>query len=251
MKLTIVGCAGSFPGPESAASSYLVQSDDTSILLDLGSGAFGPLQQHVSPTQLGAVFISHLHIDHYADLGSLFVCLNYGEAKPDKRVKVYGPAGIAARIAAGYGDDGDTARLDDVLEFIEYEPGQQIEVGSLTVTPFAVDHWVDSCGFRVEDTIGRVLAYSADTGMCDGLVNGLKGAEVALVEASLTQRQSCEESKHLTGRQAAQAAQLAGVDRLLLTHLVAWNDPAEIEADARGVWDRDLSIAAAGMTVTI
>ena len=48
MRLTVVGCSGSFPGPESAASCYLVEATGTDdrtwrILLDLGSGALGPI----------------------------------------------------------------------------------------------------------------------------------------------------------------------------------------------------------------
>ncbi|MDP9461497.1 MAG: MBL fold metallo-hydrolase, partial [Actinomycetota bacterium] len=42
MKLTVVGCAGSAPGPKSAASCYLVEHDGFRLLLDLGNGAFGP-----------------------------------------------------------------------------------------------------------------------------------------------------------------------------------------------------------------
>lgn len=46
MKLTIVGCTGSFPGPGSPASCYLVTAHDGErewkIVMDLGSGAWGP-----------------------------------------------------------------------------------------------------------------------------------------------------------------------------------------------------------------
>ena len=47
MRLTIVGCAGSFPGPDAPASCYLVEAEAEGrtwrILLDLGSGALGAL----------------------------------------------------------------------------------------------------------------------------------------------------------------------------------------------------------------
>ncbi len=39
MRLTVIGCAGSFPNPTSAASCYLVEHDGTSIALDLGPGS--------------------------------------------------------------------------------------------------------------------------------------------------------------------------------------------------------------------
>jgi ribonuclease BN (tRNA processing enzyme) len=48
VKLTVVGCSGSFPGPDSPASCYLLEHDGYSILLDLGNGAIGPLCYIVS-----------------------------------------------------------------------------------------------------------------------------------------------------------------------------------------------------------
>ena len=55
MRLTILGCAGSFPSADSAASGYLVQAEDAdgrtwSVLLDLGNGALGALQRYGDPT---------------------------------------------------------------------------------------------------------------------------------------------------------------------------------------------------------
>ena len=53
MRLTIVGCAGSFPGPDAPASCYLVEAEAEGrtwrILLDLGSGALGVLQRYADP----------------------------------------------------------------------------------------------------------------------------------------------------------------------------------------------------------
>ena len=65
MKLTIVGCSGSLSGPDSAASSYLVQApyqDRTfSLLLDFGPGAMGALYRYLDPRELDAIALSHLH----------------------------------------------------------------------------------------------------------------------------------------------------------------------------------------------
>ena len=55
MRLTIVGCAGSYPNPAGPASCYLVEHDGFRMVLDLGSGALGPLQRYVDPAELDAV----------------------------------------------------------------------------------------------------------------------------------------------------------------------------------------------------
>jgi len=43
MRLTVIGCAGSFPGPGRAASCYLVEAEGFRLVVDLGCGGFGPL----------------------------------------------------------------------------------------------------------------------------------------------------------------------------------------------------------------
>ena len=75
MRLTVVGCSGSVPGPDSAASSYLVEQDGFRLLLDLGSGAFGALQRHLDPAEVDAVVLSHLHPDHCFDLAPMIAIL--------------------------------------------------------------------------------------------------------------------------------------------------------------------------------
>ena len=77
MRLTVVGCSGSFPGPDSAASCYLVEADGFRVLLDLGNGALGPLQRYADIYAVDAVLVSHLHSDHFIDLCSYYVALRY------------------------------------------------------------------------------------------------------------------------------------------------------------------------------
>ena len=76
MRLTIIGCSGSFAGPNSPASSYLVQSEHEgrtwNLVLDMGPGSLGALQRHIELDAIDAIVISHLHPDHCLDLTGLF-----------------------------------------------------------------------------------------------------------------------------------------------------------------------------------
>jgi ribonuclease BN (tRNA processing enzyme) len=55
MQLTVVGCSGSMPGPHSAASCYLLEADGFRLVVDLGSGALGPLQRYTALNRVDAV----------------------------------------------------------------------------------------------------------------------------------------------------------------------------------------------------
>src|SRR4051794_34303258 len=65
MRLTVIGTSGSYPGPDSSASCYLLEEEHLGrtwrILLDLGNGALGSLQRYADASLVDAVFLSHLH----------------------------------------------------------------------------------------------------------------------------------------------------------------------------------------------
>lgn len=263
MRLTVVGCAGSFPGPGSAASCYLVQADDAagrtwSVLLDLGSGALGPLQRLLDPGDVDAVALSHLHPDHMADLCGLYVYLKY---RPDGRVRaplpVHGPVGTERRLEEAYGSEAGE-RLTDQLDVHLWDPAAPVRVGPLTLTPVPVHHPVPAFGVRVEgpaeDDPARtvVLAYTGDTDACAGVDALATGADLLLSEAAFVEgRDDAVRGIHLTGRRAGEAATAGGARRLLLTHVPAWNAPDVATAEAREVYAGPVEAARPGMTVRL
>ena len=98
MRLTVVGCAGSFPGPDSPASCYLLEADGFRLVIDFGNGSLGALQRYAALSGIDAVCLSHLHIDHCVDLYSYSVARAYHPDGQLPAIPVYGPAGTAERI---------------------------------------------------------------------------------------------------------------------------------------------------------
>lgn len=263
MRLTVVGCAGSFPGPDSPASSYLVQADDDAgrtwnVLLDLGSGALGPLQRVCDPADLDLVGLSHLHPDHMADVCGLYVYLKYHPGSPARRrAEVHGPFGTASRIADAYGLEAGES-MGEHLTVHTWQPGRAVRVGPMTLTPVAVEHPVPAYGVRVQGpaeadpTRTVTLAYTGDTDSCPGLDELARGADLLLAEAAFVEgRDDAARGIHLTGRRAAQAAADGQAARLVLTHLPAWNDPDVVLAEAREVYDGPVALASPGLVLTV
>ncbi len=249
MKLTVVGCSGSFPGPDSPASCYLLEHDGYSLLLDLGNGALGALANYIDIDDLNAVALSHLHIDHCADLGPLYVSRRYHPEGLRERIPVLGPRGLEDRAKSLYGIGEGPEPLHSVIDFVEYLT-TPMPLGPFLVEAHPVVHPVPAYALRV--TAGnRTLIYSGDTAPCEQLVGASRGADVALFEASYLEGADNPPDLHLTGADAAKAATAAGVGRLVLTHLVPWNDNDTVVADALPFFSGDLIVAHTGLTLTV
>ena len=248
MRLTVIGCSGSLPGPDSPASCYLIEADGFRVALELGSGALGPLQRHCATRDLDAVLLSHLHPDHCMDVLPLYVARTYDPARKPGRLPVYGPTGAGPHLARAYGRSEEPG-LTGVFEFVEWVPGCH-QVGPLTVTVARMAHPVETWGMRIEHG-GRTLGYSADTGPCDQLVELADGTDLLLCESSYREGMDNPPDLHLTGRDAGEHATRAGVGRLVITHVPPWYDPVETLAEARSTFDGPLELARSGTSYQI
>ncbi|GAA1763641.1 MBL fold metallo-hydrolase [Luedemannella helvata] len=249
MRLTILGCAGSFPGPESACSAYLVEAEGFRLLLDFGPGSMTALQRYASLKCVDAILVSHLHADHVLDAVSYVVVRRYAPEGPYPVLPVYGPAGTAERIMAGYAQRNE-GPLDDVYEFRTLEPGT-IEIGPFAVTVDRVNHPIETFGVRVEHD-GRILAYSADTAPCEAVERLAQDADLFLCEASYLDGEDNPPDLHLTGSEAGEIAAKASVGLLVLTHLVAaWGSEARTLEAAQATFDGQVEIARPGGRYTV
>lgn len=249
MDLTIVGCSGSYPGPDSAASCYLIEADGFRLVLDMGNGALGALQRYVALDQVDAVCLSHLHADHCLDMCGYQVFRTYHPSGQLPVIPVYGPAGAADRLdrAIAVESAGPTTSIRETFDFVALTPGI-IEIGPLRVTLDWVNHPVETFGFRFEHA-GHAIAYSADTGPSEQLVRLAADADVLLCEASFDDADGLPPDVHLTSRQAGEHAASGRVGELILTHLVPWNNTEEAMGRAASAYHGPISLARPGMVV--
>lgn len=252
MKLTVVGCTGSGPGPGGPASCYLVESGDVRLVLDLGNGALGALYRYVNLDDITAVLVSHLHPDHCIDLCSLYVARKYapyageGDRPP---LPLYGPAGTLERIAAAVAPP-PPADLGRYFDARLWSDGQVVRFGPLSVQVRRLRHPVETYGMRITDDDGGVLAYSADTDSCPQLVELAREADLFLCEAAVTRDRDAPDV-HLTGERAGQQATEAEAQRLLLTHVAPWTDIGAVLAEARETYAGPTEPARAGQVHSI
>jgi ribonuclease BN (tRNA processing enzyme) len=248
MRLIVLGCSGSGPGPDSPASGYLVEAGDARLVLDLGNGTLGALQRHADPWTLDTVAFSHLHPDHCSDFASLVVHRRYHPRPPydpaTRPLPVHAPAEAPDRFAAAYAPSAAERADTDLTDVFAFQPlsdgASAAPAAGVVLTARRVDHPCEAYALRV-DACGRSLVYSGDTGPCAGLVELARGADVLLCEATwphvTDEWDEPPPGVHLSGRQAGEHAAAAGVGRLLLTHVPAWFSGDELLTEAKAAFD--------------
>lgn len=208
-RLTVLGTATPYPRPDEPCSGYLLRTDHAAVWVDAGPGTLAELQRHHRPDRLDAVWISHTHADHTADLLACYYALLFADLRPRRPVPLFGPPGLADRLEtflAGAAPNPAGA----AFEVHELHDGHRVEVGDLSLTSRAVDHGLPAYGLRAARG-DAVFAYSGDTGPCPALDALADGADLFLCEADGTGPHHC------SPEDAAAAAR--GADRLLLTHV--------------------------------
>jgi ribonuclease BN (tRNA processing enzyme) len=252
MRLTVIGCSGSLPGPDSPASCYLLEAPYEDgvyrMLLDLGSGAIGMLQKYVDLRTIGAVAFSHLHADHCLDLCGFYVMRKHHPDGHWGRIPVYGPPGVASRMASAY-DISTEPGMTHEFDFQEYD-GAPVSMGPFVLETVRVDHPVDAYALKVS-AAGRTLVYTGDTAPCAALTAFAEGADLMLAEASFLEGEDNPEHLHLSGPEAAAVATQAGIDRLVLTHIPPWYSRDEILSQARDGFVGELHVAEPGLALTL
>jgi len=247
LRLDIIGAGPAFTDrPGATGAAYLVRHGATSILLDLGQGSFPRLAGRIDPGTLDAILISHLHPDHFIDLVALRHFLRWGPGAP-RRVRVFGPAGLADRLDALHAEPGFSAAALDVERL---EPGRTA-IGSIGVDVAPVTHAAQSFGFRVS-TIGRPgLVYTGDCGRTYDLDALIHPGDVLLAEVSFGPGPVPASAAHLDGPSVGALATRTGAGRAILTHLLMGFDEGETVASVRKLYAGPVTLVHPGDTFTL
>lgn len=232
LTVTVLGCAGSYPAPGEACSSYLVRSPRTTIWLDAGSGSLANLQRHVDIVDVDAVVLTHEHPDHTGDLAGFYVACKYYLHR--EHVPVYAPASVADTVYYS----GPPIAWHIVTD------GSEVDVGGLHLSFSRTDHPPETLAVRV-DGEGRSLGYSADSGPAWSLSKLGPGLDLALCEATYLSEHEGR-AQHMSARQAGTSGREAGVGRLVLTHQQPGTDRDAVLAEGSAAFGSAVEVAVEG-----
>lgn len=237
------------PG-SSMPTSNLIVLDDQQIVVDCGLGVTkGLVDQGMQLKDLSLIFISHMHSDHYLELGPLLHTAWTAGLKTS--VDVYGPAGLDAYwdgfLASMKADidlrieDEGRPDLRDLLTIHVIDAGVVMSRDGITVSAIRTAHppLVDcfALSFKTDKTH---VVFSGDTAPIAALEDFARGADLLIHEAMLESALPALMARigngsdklmahwlrsHTFAHDAAKTATNAGVKRLALSHLIPSDDP--------------------------
>jgi ribonuclease BN (tRNA processing enzyme) len=246
VRLTVLGACGAWPEPGQACSGYLVEHDGFRLLVDAGYATVPRLLERVAASQLDAVFISHGHPDHCADLNPLLRARAMGD-DPAPPLPVYAlPGALDAVLAL----DGP-GMLAAAFTLRELTPGSRLGIGPFDAWTCLLPHWVPNAGLRLS-AAGTVLAYTGDSGPDPAITSLARDADLLLAEATYPgsvppDSQDFLSSASQAGGQAAQA----GVAHLVLTHLWPGTSHHAAYTAAAAAYHGQISVAAPGLSLDL
>ncbi|MEU7759804.1 MULTISPECIES: MBL fold metallo-hydrolase [Micromonospora] len=246
MRTTVLGGLGAYPTAHQACAGFLVEHDGFRLLIDPGYATLQPLLALTRAEHVDAVYVSHGHPDHCADLQPLIRARVLAN-RSGPPLPVYAPTGSLAGLLA----IDEPGLLEPGYRLTGFTPGETLRLGPYEVRTFALPHWLPNAGARFS-AAGLVLAYTGDTGPSPALVELARDADLLIAEATypddIPQRHEGNLSSAVeVGRYAAEA----GVRRLLLTHLWPGTEPREALAAVRRGFAGPVEVAAPGLTVAV
>ncbi|GAB7182969.1 MBL fold metallo-hydrolase [Kitasatospora sp. Ki12] len=251
LRLAVLGSATPYPSADNPCSGYLVSGGGARVWVDAGTGTLGPLQRHVRLDELDAIWISHLHADHCADLLTAYYGALYADLRLAAPIPLYAPPGTADRLADFLTNTARRSPVESAFAVAELTDGHRVEVGPLTLTSRSVEHGMPAFALRVAAG-GRSLVYSGDTAPCPALTELARDCDLLLCEAESAEPEpDAGAGLHHTPEQAGATAAAARAARLVVTHVGRAMTPAEAVGRAEAHFAGPVAHADPGATFTV
>ena len=266
MQVTLLGTGLPFPNPKRRGPGYVVRAGANNLLVDCGTGVVTRLVEAGVPLDgIDHVFITHLHSDHYVDLGHFIICRwIYGDDSP---WHVYGPPGIRPmidRLLEMHRPDLEmrmkirtVPRAMPQIVVHEIDQGLAAEIDGVEVTAFDVEHFPldQPFGYHFKSKDRRIV-LSGDTCPCENLIRHAHGADLLIHECMQYERWSAPQidkghtpHAHTSPERLSLVARDAAVGMLVTTHMLPDSVPRELSEIIRRDYAGPLAIGEDLMTL--
>ncbi len=248
IKLIVLGSGTCVPSLTRSAPGYFMEAEDYQLLVDCGSGTLLQLERAGrSYRDIDAVFITHRHPDHFADLMPLIhALLATPQFTREKDLFIFGPEEFIkyynTAITPVLGKPQDSfVRLHTIND--------QLEFGPFHIFTERTAHTANSIAYRFERE-GRSVVFTGDTDYDQRIIEISIAADLLVADCSFPD--TCKVKGHLSAKECGIIAKKAGVKKLLLSHLYPADMPdAERTNESREAFDGEVILAEDLMKIDI
>ncbi|MGB9703453.1 MAG: ribonuclease Z [Candidatus Micrarchaeia archaeon] len=291
MEVFILGSSCAIPTVERNLPSVAIRHLGKIYLFDCGEGTQREmLKNNLNIAKVKAIFISHMHADHFIGVGGLIRTLALTTSGFE--IKIFSPFPMLIKNFLSF------AQASTNIEIKKIKEGKVFEEKDFEVFAFKLKHTISTYGFvfKEKDKIkfkkekanklgikgkmfkellekrsikvgnktikleevsyvkkGKKIAYVADTSFLPKIVDFVKDSDLLIHEATYSKNEEelAKKRKHSTAEDAAKIAKLARVKKLLLFHISnRYRDPKILEKEARKIFKNSF-LAYDGMKIEI
>ena len=204
-EMRVVACGTGMPSPrpKQAAACWLVElGNGDKFLFDIGAGSHERIAAQRIPYDLiDKVFLGHLHVDHFGDLGSFWLGgTTMNRLTP---LRVWGPSGPTPELGTDYALDlmkkmyvWDIATRKDLIDMrggvmdvteFDYKAVNKIifQENGVTIRSIPAIHGIDGAVSFILEWNGLKLSYSSDTAPNKWWLKYTKNSDISIHESFL------------------------------------------------------------------
>jgi ribonuclease BN (tRNA processing enzyme) len=185
ISLKVIGCGNAFNQNGYSNSSFLIETKDSTIVIDFGFTTLLALQKNNFPLEdVNKIMLTHFHGDHFGGLPAFFLARKY-LAKTNDPLKIIGPIGTEEKVRSLQqvlysGTENIFKEIN--IEFVELEANTIKKIDELDITTFQMEHTPESIGYMFDANLK--IGFTGDTTNCEGLQNLIATSDIIIGECS-------------------------------------------------------------------
>ena len=214
MKVKILGTGTCVPSMQRLSSSYLLMTELSNILVDVGPSVVRRLLEFGYTTRdIDAIILTHFHVDHTADLSTFLFASNYDVVPRTKELSIVGGEGLNVfyknllTVYPWLSPKSYEISLHELQEGI-------LKKSSLIITTSHMEHNNESIGVKIEED--KSIVFSGDTDYTQNLIKLARGIDLLIVECSFPEKKA---NGHLNLAMVQKVVDQAKPRRVILSHL--------------------------------